>query len=34
MRCTRQGSDVAAGAMPLGGDNVTMQQLMETMHAL
>jgi len=34
MKSTRQGSTVAAGVVPLGGDNVTMQQVMETMHAL
>jgi len=34
MRSTRQGSVVTAGVVPPGGDNVTMQQLMETMRAL
>jgi len=34
MRSTRQRSVVAAGVALPGGDNVTMQQLMETMHAL
>jgi len=34
MRSTRQGSVVAAGVAPPGGDNVTTQQLLETMRAL
>jgi len=34
MRSTRQGSAAPPGAAPSGGDNVTMQQLMETMCAL
>jgi len=34
MRSTRQGSVAPPGAAPSGGDNVIMQQLMETMRAL
>jgi len=34
MRSTRQGSIVATGVVPPGGENVTMQQLMETMRGL
>jgi len=34
MRSTRQGSTAASGVVPPRGDNVTMQQLMETMRAL
>jgi len=34
MRSTREGSVACPSVAPSGGDNVTMQQLMETMHAL
>ena len=34
MRSTRQGSIVASGVVSFGGDNVTMQQILETMRAL
>jgi len=34
MKSTRQGSVVAAGVVPHGGDNVTTQQILETMRAL
>jgi len=34
MRSTRQGSVVAAGVVPSGGDNVSTQQILETMRAL
>ena len=34
MRSTRQGYVVASGVVPPGGDNVTTQQLMDTMCAL
>jgi len=34
MRSTRQGSAAPPGAAPSGGENVTMQQLMETMSVL
>jgi len=34
MRSTGQGPAVATGVVPLGGDNVTTQQILETMRAL
>ena len=34
MRSTRQGSVIATGVVPPGGDNPTTQQILETMHVL